>query len=165
MAPQVQGKRRGSGAIRYSEVTVPALLGEEGSLTLELEAVAEQDVDEPAYGFLVKNSSGAPVLGTTSTLKRRFPGSVGKGERVRVTWSVPNVFSDGLHHVDLTITDRQGLAIYDWWEEAATFTVVKKEKTPYLVTPDTSLVVARVDVTSARLPSSPHSGPNAPSRM
>ena len=144
-APQAQGKRRGSGAISYTEVAVPALLGEEGSLTLELEAVAGQDVDEPVYGFLIKNSSGAPVFGTNSILKKQPSSSLGKGERVRIEWSVPNVFSDGPHHVDLTITDRQGLAIYDWWEEAATFTVVKDEKTPYLVTPDTSLVVERGD--------------------
>jgi hypothetical protein len=43
----------------------------------------------------------------------------------------------------VAIADRHGLAIYDWWEEATTFTVVKEEKTPYPVTPDTSLVVAK----------------------
>jgi ABC-2 type transport system ATP-binding protein len=142
-APPVQGKRKGSGAIRYAEVTVPARLGAEDSLTLELEAVAEQAIHEPVYGFMIKSSSGAPVLGTNSLLKRQPTGSVRSGERVRVTWSVPNVFSDGLHHVDLTITDRQGLAVYDQWEEAASFTVVKEEKTPYIVTPDTSLVIAK----------------------
>jgi hypothetical protein len=82
-------------------------------------------------------------------LKRQATGSLRKGERISVTWSVPNVFSDGLHHVDLTITDRQGLAVYDHWEEAASFTVVKDEKTPYIVTPDTSLVVARAGAAEA----------------
>jgi ABC-2 type transport system ATP-binding protein len=148
-APPAEEKRKGGGAIRYTEVAVPALLTEEGSLTLELEAVAQQDVDEPVYGFLIKSSSGAPVLGTNSALKRQPASSVGKGERVRVAWSVPNVFSDGLHHVDLMITDRQGLAIYDWWEEAASFTVVKEEKTPYIVTPDTSLVVSKAGAADA----------------
>ena len=71
---------------------------------------------------------------------------MGKGKRVRIEWSVPNVFSDGPHHVDLTITDRRAP---DWWEEAATFTVVKDEKTPYLVTPDTSLVVAKAGAADA----------------
>jgi len=146
-APPVQGKRRGSGAIRYSEVAVPGLLGDESGLTLELEAVAEQDVEEPVYSFFIKNSSGAPVLGTNSILKKQATGSLRKGERVRVTWSVPNVFSDGLHHVDLGITDRQGLAVYDLWEEAASFTVVKEEKSPYIVTPDTSLVIGKAGAT------------------
>jgi ABC-2 type transport system ATP-binding protein len=141
--PPDQGKRRGSGAIQYSVVDVPALLRDEGSLSLELEAVAKQDVDEPVFGFLIKNSSGASILGTHSLLKRQATGSLGKGERVRITWSVPNVFSDGVHHVDIGITDRQGLSVYDHWEEAASFTVVKEEKTPYIVTPDTSLVIAK----------------------
>ena len=147
--PHPQGKRRGSGAMRYSRVDVPALLRDEGSLTIELEAVAEQDVDEPVFGFLIKNSSGAPILGTHSLLKRQATGSLRKGERVSVTWSVPNVFSDGLHHVDVGITDRQGLAVYDHWEEAASFTVVKEEKSPYIVTPDTSLVIAKTDAADA----------------
>ena len=63
--------------------------------------------------------------------------------QVRVTWPVPNVFSDGLHHVDLAITDRDALAMYDPWEEAASFTAVKEEKTPYIVTPATTLVVTK----------------------
>ena len=142
-AAPAQGKRRGSGAVRYTEVTVPNLLGDEGNLTVDLEAVAEQDVEEPVYGFLVKNSSGTPVLGTNSLLKRQATNSLRKGDRVRVSWSMPNVFSDGLHHVDVGITDQQGLAVYDHWEEAASFTVVKEEKTPYIVTPDTSLVIAK----------------------
>ena len=130
-----------------TKVSVPAVLGDERCLTLELEAVAEEDVDEPVYGFLIKSSSGAPVYGTNSILKRLPTESLRKGERVRVTWSVPNVFSDGLHIVVVAIADRHGLAIYDWLEEAATFSVVKEEKTPYLVTLDASLVIARAGAT------------------
>jgi ABC-2 type transport system ATP-binding protein len=87
------------------------------------------------------------VLGTNSLLKRQPTGSVNKGERVRVTWSVPNVFSDGLHHVDVAIADQHGLTVYDWWKEATSFTVVKEEKTPYIVTPSTTLVVATAGTT------------------
>jgi ABC-2 type transport system ATP-binding protein len=148
-APPLEDKRTGNGAIRYSEVTVPALLEEQDSLILELEASAQRDVAEPAYGFLIKNSSGVTVLGTDSSLKRQPTGSLKTGEQVRLKWSVPNVFSDGLHHVDLTITDRQGLAVYDQWEEAASFTVVKEEKTPYIVTPATTLVVTKAGAADA----------------
>jgi ABC-2 type transport system ATP-binding protein len=143
-AAQNQGTRRGSGALAYAAVTVPTLLGDVGDLTLELEALASEDVVEPVYGFLIKNSSGTPVLGTNSNLKNQPADALRRGERARIAWTVPNVFSDGLHHVDLMIIDRQGNVVYDWWEEAASFTVVKDEKTPYIVTPDTSLVVTRV---------------------
>ena len=140
---QEQPKRWGEGGMRYAKVSVPTLLADESTLALEVEAVAEQDVDEPVYGFVIKSSSGAPILGTNSLLKRQRTGTVRKGERVRVTWLVPNVFSDGLHHVELAVTDRDGLTVYDWWEEAASFTVIKEEKTPYIVTPDTTLVIAK----------------------
>ena len=137
-------KRWGEGRVRYTSVSVPELLTK-NSLSLELEAFAEQDVDEAVYGFVIKNSSGTPVLGTNSILKRQPCGGLRKGERVRVAWSVPNVFSDGLHFVEIAITDRQGLAIYDWWEEAASFTVVKEEKTPYIVTADTAFSLVHLD--------------------
>ena len=75
------GSARGSGSIRYSKVTVPGLLAEEDALVLELEARADQDVEEPVFGFLIKNSSGAPVLGTTrcSSARRRSPAEVEAG--------------------------------------------------------------------------------------
>ena len=148
-APPAEGKRRGSGAIRYTKVAVPTLLGEAGSLTLELEAVARQDVDEPVLGFVIRNSSGAPIHGTNSVLKKRALGSLRKGALVRAAWSVPNVFSDGVHHVEVSITDEQGLAIYDCWQDAATFTVTKEERTPYIVTPQTTLVITREDAENA----------------
>ena len=140
-----QGRRSGSGSVRYSKVTVPGLLAEEDALVLELEACADQDVEEPVFGFLIKNSSGAPVLGTYSLLKHQATGTLGRSERARVTWTVPNVFSNGRHFVDLGITDRNGLTIYDHWEEAAAFDVVREETSPYIVTPPTSLVFERLD--------------------
>ncbi len=136
--------RKGSGAVRYTEVDVPLVLYEGMDLVLDLEVECTKDVDEVAYGFVIKNSSGASVLGTNSVLKRHLVGGMRRGDRVRVAWSMSNVFSDGLHHIDLTITDLKGLAIYDWWEEVASFTVVKDEKTPYIVTPATSLDISTI---------------------
>ena len=51
---------------------------------------------------------------------------------------MPNVFSNGRHFVDVGITDRDGLTIYDHWVEAAAFDVVREETSPYIVTPPTS---------------------------
>jgi len=142
---QADDNRWGEGDVRYTSVQVPELLTDQGALVLELEAVAERDVEEAVYGFMISDSSGNHIMGTNSMLKRQSCGGLTQGEHVQVRWSVPNVFSDGLHHVELAITDRQGLTIYDSWKEAATFTVVKEEKTPYLVTPDTSFSFARSD--------------------
>jgi ABC-2 type transport system ATP-binding protein len=139
-----ESKRWGDGAVRYVDVRVPEMLASEGGLRLELQAQAERHVVDPNFGFVIRNSSGSPVLGTNSALKQNKPVDLRKGQRVGITWSIPNVFSDGVHSVGIAITDRQGLAVYDWWEEAASFTVVKEEKTPYIVTAETSFDFARL---------------------
>ena len=130
--------------MRYASVHVPELLTDHGELVIELEAVAQLDVEEAVYGFVINNSSGNAILGSNSILKRQSCGGLKQGERVCVRWSIPNVFSDGLHFVELAIADKHGIAIYDWWKDAASFTVVKAEKTPYVVTAETSLSVERV---------------------
>jgi ABC-2 type transport system ATP-binding protein len=138
-----QDKRWGEGAIRYTRVMVPAVLDAQDALVLELEAVAAEDVTEPAFGFVIRTSSGASVLGTNTVVKRHPVGSVRTGEHIRITWTIPNVFSDGEHHVLLAISDQEGLAMYDYWEEAASFSVIKDERTPYIVTPDTTLMITK----------------------
>jgi ABC-2 type transport system ATP-binding protein len=142
---QSKDMRWGEGDVRYVDVQVPEYLTDSGDLVIELEAVATNGVDEAIYGFVITNSSGTAVLGSNSLLKKQQCGGLEAGEKVRVRWSVPNVFSDGLHFVDVAIAGSQGVAIYDWWKEAASFTAVKDEKVPYIVTPDTCFTFERVD--------------------
>jgi len=154
-------RRWGEGQVRYTSVQVPQLLTDEDEIVLKLEAVAAQDVDDAAYSFVISDSSGTPIMGTDSEQKKQACGGLRAGEGVYVQWSVPNIFRDGVHTVEITITDRQGLTIYDQWKEAATFTVVKEEKTPYLVTPDTSFSFARAGG-NAQLDVEPPGRPTAP---
>jgi ABC-2 type transport system ATP-binding protein len=137
--------RWGEGHARYEGVRVPELITDQHELVLDLEAVAERDVEEAVYGFVISDSSGTQILGTSSLQKRQECGGLAKGERVRIQWSVPNVFSDGLHYLEVAITDRRGLVVYDSWKQAASFRVLKEESTPYLVTPDVSFSFARTD--------------------
>jgi ABC-2 type transport system ATP-binding protein len=136
--------RWGEGHVRFDSVKVPSVCEGQGELVIELEATAIHDVEEAVYGFLVSNSSGAVILGTNSKLKKQRCGGLKAGARVRMLWSVPNLFSDGRHTVDLAISDGSGYAIYDYWKEAASFTVTKDEKTPFIITPDTSFRFERV---------------------
>jgi ABC-2 type transport system ATP-binding protein len=136
--------RWGEGDLRYTTVRVPEIVSDQREIVIQCEAVAEHDVDDPVFGFTIVNSSGAPVLGTNSRLKKQLLGGLKQGEHVLVEWTVPNVFSDGSHVVELAIVDPPGVTVYDWWKEAASFTVVKEEKTPYIVTPETSLSIERV---------------------
>jgi ABC-2 type transport system ATP-binding protein len=137
--------RWGEGDALYTSVRVPDIVDGDVEVVFELEAEAHRDVSDPVFGFMVANSAGAPVLGTNSNLKKIVCEDLAEGDRVRIRWTVPNVFSDGVHTVVLAITDRQGLAVYDWWNDAARFTVSKDEKTPYIVTPDAEFAIERVE--------------------
>jgi ABC-2 type transport system ATP-binding protein len=137
--------RWGEGDARFTSVRVADVADGDPEIVIELEAEALRDVSDPVFGFMIANSAGAPVLGTNSNLKRVAVDDLAQGDRVRVRWTVPNVLSDGVHTVVLAITDRQGLAVYDWWNDAASFSVRKDEKTPYIVTPDAAFSIERLE--------------------
>ena len=143
--PAAPETRWGEGDAAYTRVSVPDAVDGDAEIVIELEAEARCDVSDPVFGFMIANSAGAPVLGTNSNLKKMVCADLAEGDRVRVRWTVPNVFSDGVHSVVLAITDRQGLAVYDWWNDAARFTVSKDEKTPYIVTPDAVFDIERLE--------------------
>jgi ABC-2 type transport system ATP-binding protein len=131
----------GSGVVRYVQANVPEVLRDETDLTLDLRVNAAADVQDVLYSFVIRNSSGAPVMGTDSALKTIARRGLKQGQVVDVRWTVPNIFSDGIHHVEVAATDPQGVAVYDRWEDAASFTVFKHEKTPYIVSPPATLSV------------------------
>ena len=133
---QAPGSRWGEGRVQFTKIGLQSQIDGDADLKIDLEAEAVEDVSDPVFGFMIANSAGAPVLGTNSRLKQRVCDDLAAGDRVHLRWTVPNVFSDGDHTVTVAVTDRQGLAVYDWWNDAATFTVRKAEKTPYIVTPD-----------------------------
>jgi ABC-2 type transport system ATP-binding protein len=138
--------RWGGGQVRYVDVDVPAVLDGDEELVVQLEAEASEAVDEVVFGFAVLSSGGNAVLGADSLRKQHGCVSLRAGERRRIRWSVPNIFSDGRYTLDVAIVDRSGVTTYDHWKESATFTVVKDEKTAYPVTPRTSFeIVDEVD--------------------
>ena len=133
--------RWGDRAVRFTQVTTSGLSDEHEPLHITMDAEAAAAVDDLCFGFMISSAAGTPVLGTDSFLKRYRCAPMTKGQRVRVSWTVPNIFSDGLHFVTIAITDREGFTVHDWWDDATTFTVFKEEKTPYIVTPDAGLSI------------------------
>ncbi|HTX70485.1 MAG TPA: ABC transporter ATP-binding protein [Thermoleophilia bacterium] len=130
--------RWGEGQVRFEKIKVSPVCKDGEDLVIDLEAVARKDVDEAVYGFLICNSAGTALIGTNSRIKKVRCGGLKAGQRVHMRWRVPNVFADGRHTIDLAISDGPSLVIYEYWKEAAWFTVVKDEKTPFPLTPDMS---------------------------
>jgi ABC-2 type transport system ATP-binding protein len=136
--------RWGEGQVRYEKIQVTPVLRAGEPLVIELEAVALRDIDEAVFGFLVSTASGLAILGTNSNLKKERCGPMRKGERVRMVWAVPDLFADGMHSIDVAISDGWPcLSVYDYWKEAAWFNVEKEERTPYPITAHTSFTLVR----------------------
>jgi len=149
--PEEAAKDRwGEGGAHYTSVIAPQAVTTEDDIVIELEAAADSDIDEAVFGLLISNSSGTVVLGTDSLLRKTRCGGLQASQRVRAQWSVPNVLSDGLHYVDVSIIDDGG-TVHDYWKDAASFTVVKDEKSPYAMTPDTTFTFERLNGESGAL--------------
>jgi ABC-2 type transport system ATP-binding protein len=134
-------KRWGDKSVLYTEVqiTPKKLTDADKELVLRLKATAQQDMEDPIYGFLIKNVAHEPILGTNSLVAGQPAHPLKKGESMEIEWRIPNIFNDGLHYVDPAITHQGNTQVADWWEEAASFRELRENSTPYLVNPDIEL--------------------------
>jgi ABC-2 type transport system ATP-binding protein len=118
-APKV--KQQGSGAAEKLVIT--------GRATINA------DLEHAVFGFGIKNAAGADLLGTNTQIRRHHVGPLAAGATIDITWELPNLLADGAHTLSLTAHDTNGVEVFDWWEEAATFYIRKEERTAYPVTP------------------------------
>lgn len=131
-----KGPRWGDGAIKYTSIQLDnRKITNQPTVKITLTAKANEDIKDPNFGFLIKTAAGTPVLGTNTQIKKQQIAMVKKGQIIKLTWVIPNIFSDGAHYIDPAIVYRGGYQVADWWEEASNFKVYKEEKTPYITTP------------------------------
>lgn len=129
-------KRWGDGKIQYSKIKVePKVLSDEDSkLTISLKVKANEKLSQLVFGIMIKNAAGEPVLGTNTKIKKQLI-SLNPADNKTIRWTIPNIFADGTHYIEPAIVRNNGSHISDWWQEAATFRVVREEHTPYIVNP------------------------------
>jgi len=96
---------------------------------------ANRDLNNPIFGFSVKDATDTSLLGTNTKIKHLRTGVIKAGKDCILQWTFPNILADGLHFVDVTLEYADGVTVYDWWTEAASFHVRKTEQTAYRITP------------------------------
>lgn len=132
-----QENRWGDRSLVYADINISTrkVTADIDTITLSCIAEAAKDIDDPVYGFLIKNAAHMQILGSNTLVAEVGTKPIKQGERVRLEWTIPNIFNDGMHYVDLAIVHGGGLETADWWEEAQAFKVLKGQKTPYIVSP------------------------------
>jgi ABC-2 type transport system ATP-binding protein len=138
-------KRWGDRTIVQENVAISPKVCDADAKQIEIEVTfkANQQVNDPVFGLLIKNGSGSHLIGNNSKIKQVKTGSFQEGERATVTWTIPNIFNDGEYTIDVAISHSDAITQYDWWEDAAKFTVFKEDRTPYAINPDMSLKLLR----------------------
>lgn len=137
-------KRWGDKKVSFSSVEViPKKITDQDTIKIVTHAVADEDVESPIFGIMVKNAASQPILGTNTQIKQVKIESLKKGEHISLKWDVPNIFGDGVYYIDPAVVHDNGVETHDWWEEAASFRVYKEEMTPYIITPKIEVVVVK----------------------
>lgn len=133
-------KRWGDGKLTYESIAIKKSDKDNSKYLISATAVANETVESPNFGFLIRNAGGSAIFGTNSHIKHKFIEQLKKGERVNLEWEFDDILNDGTYYVEPAIV-HSGAATSDWWEEAAVFQVRKEEQTPYPVNPPISLAL------------------------
>jgi ABC-2 type transport system ATP-binding protein len=138
-------RRWGDEALRYVDVSVmpKRVTPDVKDIVITAKAEANKDIENPLFGFLIKNAAEVQILGTNNDIERQTVSFLKKGETIEMQWSVPNIFNDGVHFIDPAIVYKGGHQVADWWEEAASFKVLREDKTGYLTSPPLRLTIKR----------------------
>lgn len=133
--------RWGDKKITYTNASVskPTLKDRDETIVLRATAVANEAVESPLFGFSVNVPTGGHLMGTNNNIKQERIKSMKVGESIEFEWTIPNIFSEGKHTIDLAIEYLNGSETADRWEEALEFEVYRTEQTPYVVSPTVGL--------------------------
>lgn len=110
-------------------------------LTIDMVTRINQAIEEPVFGYLMKDSAGNELFGSNTKIKQIQLGKREAGESLTVRWQIPNVFNDGVFVLTAAISHNDGVTQCDWWENAASFTVFREDKTPYALNPDAKVEI------------------------
>lgn len=128
--------RWGDKTVEFTDVSVsPGKIREEDNIIISTTLFARETVANPIIGFSVKNATDMVLLGTNNKIRHINIDRLDAGKSYHIDWTIPNILGDGTYYVGVAVTHDDGVATYDWWDEAATFEVVRDEKTPYVVGP------------------------------
>jgi ABC-2 type transport system ATP-binding protein len=139
-----KAKRRwGNEAVKYAKASMDEdkLTDSNKQLTLRTEAVVNRDVKQAILGFKVRAEDDTALVGSNTKLKGHPMTDLKKGQRLTIDWTFPNLFNTGRYSLDVVIQSEDYEDVYDWWENAATFRVERKEDSSYPVHPIMSVSV------------------------
>jgi ABC-2 type transport system ATP-binding protein len=138
-------QRWGEGGAEFGEVRTgkDVYTREDETITIRtsVKITSSQPLDLRC-GILVQDAKKTNLAGTNSQILQQRLDGLRPSEELQLEWTIANVFKDGKYSVTLA-AESPNNAIYDWWDEAASFEVNSEVYTPYVVQPEIRLKAGR----------------------
>ncbi len=90
-------------------------------------------IEEPIFGFSIKNQLLQQLIGTNTVRKNIKIESMVKGAVKKIQWIVPNILNEGEYYVDCTVAHEDAISVGDRWPDACTIQIYREETNPYTV--------------------------------
>jgi len=121
--------RHGNGSAEIVHVDLlnrerrPVKLVETGELVhVRVQAVFHEDIDDPVYGFIIRNRHGIHLYGTNSHVQGLFSGRHKRGDTVETTFSFNCWLAPDLYSVSIAVHSPTAVS-FDWMDGALFFRV------------------------------------------
>jgi ABC-2 type transport system ATP-binding protein len=111
------------------------LISKTNELIISTDVVAKRAASNLIVGFVIKSPDGRMLFGTNTKVEKVDTGSWKEGQAKNISWTVPHIFRDGLHSIDIAILENDAITVCDWLEDADTFRAYDERRLPYIVSP------------------------------
>jgi lipopolysaccharide transport system ATP-binding protein len=101
----------------------PISMVESGQLVhLRVRVAFHEDVDDPVYGFVIRNRHGINLYGTNTAVQGLHPGLIRRGEQVETTFTFNSWLAPDLYSVSIAVHSPNSVS-FDWMDGALFFRV------------------------------------------
>lgn len=131
----LDSERWGNHKMTFTDIKVDENIKSYHPFSYHIEAVAQDDVEDLIFGFSIKNGAKEKLIGSNTVLVKKPVRDLKKGEKIKLACKVPNIFSSGVHYIDVAFQTNQ-YGTVEYWQDAAHFTVNNDFNTPYKISPE-----------------------------
>lgn len=105
----------------------------EKELRVSYEIDAHEDAEKPIFGVIIRDASNNNIIDSNTKWNSINTGIVVKNSKIKITWIFDNILKSGTYTISPAAAYSDGLAFYDWQDNAIKFTVNRNAETAGLV--------------------------------
>lgn len=93
------------------------------TVSVRLRVVFERDLDDPVFGFLIRNRHGIHIYGTNTELQELTIGRIARGDVFEITFTFPCLLAPDLYSITVASHSPDAIS-FDWLDCVTYFQVV-----------------------------------------